>query len=322
MIEACKICRYESGHQELTVTEKMLGLGDPFRYFRCARCGCLQLASPPQDWNRYYPSDYYSFNLPPPPQRGLKAWLAGWRDRGVLTGNRGPGDWLARWIPTDRPDVHSLGRLSLRRDMSILEVGCGRGQLLAILYRAGFRHLAGVDPYLPEDVEVLPNLWVRRLALEEVSESYDLIMMHHVFEHLPQPRASLSACAKRLKASGKILLRLPTVESVAWERYRENWVQWDAPRHHFLHTRASLEILARQSGLVMEACWCDSTAFQFWGSELYQRGYKLADSAGRPWDPRQLFSSEELEKFERQSRELNAENRGDQMVVILSRAAP
>lgn len=133
--------------------------------------------------------------------------------------------------------------------MSILEVGCGRGQLLAILYRAGFRHLAGVDPYLPEDVEVLPNLWVRRLALEEVSESYDLLMMHHVFEHLPQPRASLSACAKRLKASGKILLRLPTVESVAWERYRENWVQWDAPRHHFLHTRASLEILARHNWL-------------------------------------------------------------------------
>jgi len=34
---------------------------------------------------------------------------------------------------------------------------------------------------------------------------------------------------------GWCVIRIPTVSSFAWEHYREQWVQLDAPRHFFLH---------------------------------------------------------------------------------------
>jgi SAM-dependent methyltransferase len=202
--------------------------------------------------------------------------------------------------------------------MCVLDVGCGRGQLLSILHRAGFRRLSGIDPLLPADVEVLPGLVVQRLTLDALQGQFDLIMLHHVFEHLENGPGTLSSCRRLLQPGGKILLRIPTAECVAWERYRENWAQLDAPRHLFLHTRASLAIVARQAGLNVQRCWCDASAFQFWASELYRAGIPLCDAEGRLALPANHFTREQLRQFESESRAANAAGRGDQIAAVLS----
>jgi len=202
--------------------------------------------------------------------------------------------------------------------MRILDVGCGQGQLLSLLHRAGFRRLLGIDPYLSNDVEVFPGLHVRKQVIRNLNETFDLIMLHHVFEHLDDGLDMLRSCRERLASAGSILLRLPTVESVAWERYRENWVQLDAPRHLFLHTRESLRLLAEQAELRIRECWCDSTEFQFWASELYQRGVPHTDAHGRVTQPQDHFSPVELATFRREAEAANRANRGDQMAVLLT----
>jgi SAM-dependent methyltransferase len=196
--------------------------------------------------------------------------------------------------------------------MRILDVGCGRGHLLRLLRRAGFPHLSGIDPYLSGDVEIEPGLTVHKRELRDVEGKYDLIMMHHVFEHLAFPGEALVAGARRLSPGGYLLLRFPTVESHAWETYRENWVQLDAPRHLFLHTRRSLQHLGKTAGLAVISCRCDSGSFQFWASELYQNGIPLVSA-----DPNHYFSKAQLNRFSRQARNLNALDRGDQCVAVL-----
>jgi SAM-dependent methyltransferase len=216
-----------------------------------------------------------------------------------------------------RVEVAELGRLPLGRKSRVLDVGCGRGQLLSVLYRAGFAHLLGVDPYLPADVEVAPGLWVRRKAIEAVEEQFDVIMLHHVFEHIADGAAMLRTCRQHLTEGGKILLRIPVAECYAWERYRENWVALDAPRHYFLHTRGSLKLLACSAGLEVVDCWCDSNEFQFWASELYVRGVPLMDAEGRTALPEEHFTVEQLRRFRKDAREANAANRGDQAAFVL-----
>jgi SAM-dependent methyltransferase len=315
----CRICSNTDANKNYLCREKMFGLKDRFLYFQCAQCGCLQIATIPGDLSRYYPANYYSFNSEPVPQKGLKSWLAGKRDAAVATGTGFPGTTLGQAISA-RLDLLSLAALPARKDMAILDVGCGGGNLLSVLRRAGFPYLAGIDPYLDRDNEVLPALWVRKLPLKQITDQFDLIMLHHTFEHVEDGLEMLSNCRRILKPAGKILVRSPTIDSDAWDNYRTNWVQLDAPRHLFLHSGKSFDLLARCAGLTVKKCWCDSTAFQYWGSELYEKGFALYDRNGRVTAPGEHFTKSQMRRFTRKARAANARERGDQVVLVLSRA--
>lgn len=356
MSQTCGICANNTGNCEYACSEKMFGLGDEFNYIHCAACGCLQAIAPPPNLDRfYYPSNYYSFQGQPVRQQGLVPRLRGYIDMTIMTSPSPVGTWLRKLNDPVEPrglasklallfelnswtgpesgywpsklflihtaiQLKSLARLGLNRETQILDVGCGGGWLLGKLYRAGFHRLAGIDPLLPNDVEIVPNLVVRRLDLEEIHEQFDLIMLHHVLEHIDRPLEMLVSCRQRLKAGGTVMVRTPLVESYAWEKYRQNWVQLDAPRHLFLHSRASLELLAQQSGLMVTDIWCDSTAFQFWGSELYLKGISLVDEQGNQRNPVAYLSRSVLKGFIQEAWRLNSQGRGDQCVVLLTHA--
>ncbi len=316
MRQTCRICNNIGDYRHFACTERMFGMSGSFDYFQCNECRCVQICEIPDDIGRYYPPHYYSFHLQPFQQTGWKARLAGLRDRARLTMPEPFRSWIFR-RHSARGDIASLEEMQLRTRMRILDLGCGRGQLLSILHRAGFRRLCGIDPYLAGDLEVVPGLVVRKLALESLDEEFDLIMLHHVFEHILDGQTTLHACRKILAPQGRILIRVPTAESAAWAIYRQNWVQLDAPRHFFLHTRRSLAILAEQTALEIDRIWCDSSSFQFWGSELYCRGVPLFDTGGRPASPEQHFSHEQLKEFEAKAAVLNRTDQGDQFVAIL-----
>jgi SAM-dependent methyltransferase len=295
----------------------MFGLGDRFNYFKCVACRCLQIETPPSDWARYYPATYHSLIAEPVPQKGFRSLVAGWRDRACATGN---GKWL-NWLGQPKaclPHLLGLGRIPVRPDTRILDVGCGRGQLLGVLHRAGFRHLAGIDPFLASDLEVVPGLWVQRKSVAEVSGVFDLIMLHHVLEHIERQQEILIACRQRLAPDGRILVRIPTIDCEVWKRYRENSVQLDAPRHLVVHSYTSLNLLIQQVGLRLLERWCDSNEFQFWGSELYRRSLPLTNMEGRPTDPFSHFSQSQMKAFADEARRLNAAHQGDQLAAVLA----
>jgi hypothetical protein len=86
-------------------------------------------------------------------------------------------------------------------------------------------------------------------------------------------------------------------------------VQLDAPRHLFLHTRKSFGLLAARAGLQIEKWFCDSTSFQFWGSELYQRKlpfFKGSEAALRRGN---YFSKRELNLFTKKTKIARASTR-------------
>jgi SAM-dependent methyltransferase len=309
---ACRICGNTEGNRIHHAREMMFGTREVFPYLECRRCECLQLVAPPPDPSKYYPPGYYSF-------QGRGKWIerAARRERAryaVL--HRGLlGKYLARTLPS--PALESLGRLRLQRSTRILDVGCGAGSLLFDLASAGFHRLTGVDPYIGEDI-VEPPVTILRRSVEEVDGTWDVIMMHHAFEHMEDPLRSMRATARRLAPAGVCIIRIPTVPSDAWERYGVDWVQLDAPRHVFIHSRVSMELLARASGLRLEKVVSDSTAFQFWGSEQYRMDIPLHAENSYKVNPRQSpFTAERIAEFRRAALDANARGRGDQAAFYL-----
>lgn len=84
---------------------------------------------PPADLARCYGPGCYSFAHPRP--KGLKAQLLRWRNRQLLFGGRAFGALLARRFPTRQFECLEPLRGRLQPGSVVLDVGCGRGALVA-----------------------------------------------------------------------------------------------------------------------------------------------------------------------------------------------
>ena len=88
-------------------------------------------------------------------------------------------------------------------------------------------------------------------SVEAAGGGYDLITAFHVVEHLPDPRAMLGSLAKMLGPRGRMIVEVPSAEDALLTLYDCNAFQrftyWS--QHLFLFNVATLEMLARQSGL-------------------------------------------------------------------------
>lgn len=284
----------------------MFGLREPFRYFQCDACGCLQIAEIPTEISRFYVPGYYAHQ---PRQAAASALLNGlraWRDRYAFTGKGAVGKLLFQRFPHYGGEVFRwLQRCGVSSHSRILDVGCGSGMLLIDFGRHGYRHLLGVDPFIASDLEYPRGIRVIKGTLDHLDGSFDLIMFHHSLEHIPDQLATFQAVNRLMAPGGVCLVRIPIASSYAWDHYRENWVQIDAPRHFYLHTSESMRLLGDQTGLDLVDVLHDSTAFQFIGSEMYRQDIPLAVTS------KGLFSRAELRRFRRDARTLNAEGRGD-----------
>jgi 2-polyprenyl-3-methyl-5-hydroxy-6-metoxy-1,4-benzoquinol methylase len=314
----CKICNNTIENTIYEVKEMMFGFRDKFTYFQCNTCGCLQIAEIPGNISRYYPSNYYSFRLHI--AQGLKGRVAqliknlrnkyAIRNKGVL------GKFIYHFFPNEVLQMLSL--IHLTKTSTILDVGCGSGFLLHNLKEIGFKHLLGIDPYIGTDIEYENGLKLLKRSVHEADGKWDLIMFHHSFEHIPDPAETLQSVSKLLADGGVCLIRVPTVSSFAWEHYRENWVQLDAPRHFFIHSVKSMTLLAGKAALNLEKIVYDSTDFQFWGSEQYIRDISLTNNLSYSVNPaNSIFSGKEIKAFKQKAKELNNKSQGDACAFFL-----
>ncbi|HLA63217.1 MAG TPA: class I SAM-dependent methyltransferase, partial [Rhodothermales bacterium] len=178
----------------------------------------------------------------------------------------------------------------------------------------------GADPFIAADATPAPGVRVLKREMADVEGVFRLVMMHHAFEHMPDPEGALRESARLLAPGGHLLIRIPLAGTYAARTYVRDWVQLDAPRHHVLHTERSIALLAVRTGFDVESVVYDSSAFQFWASEQYRRDIPLCDPRSHFVSPSaSSFSPEEIAAFQRQAEELNAAGDGDQAAFYLRR---
>lgn len=133
----------------------------------------------------------------------------------------------------------------------VLDVGFGGGIFLEKALALGW-DVAGADPD-PLSVKNANSrgLNARQGGIEAFSdqlESFDLITISHVIEHVHDPVATLRLAYKLLKPGGRLWLDTPNIDSFGYALYREHWLGVDSPRHLVIFGWDSMRLALKKSG--------------------------------------------------------------------------
>jgi SAM-dependent methyltransferase len=314
--QPCKICGSIDRKGEYIMREMMFGLRDRFPYYQCNNCGCLQIAEFPPNIEKYYPSNYYSMvSYEEKELIGINGFLKKVNYRSSVKENGLLGNLIFKIAPSSK--LKMLHGLGLKNHSRVLDVGCGNGEkFLYPLAQIGFKNLLGCDPYIQNSIQYRNGLQILKSEISGIESVWDVITYHHAFEHLPDPLENLLHVKRLLAPDGICIIRIPTVSSYAWECYRENWYQVDAPRHYFLHSHESMRYLAQKAELKVTDIKCDSTPAQFSGSEKYVNDIPTSQS-----QPKGLvnYLKRKMKKMNDQklTDSLNKDVRGDQAVFYI-----
>ncbi len=318
MNNVCKVCG-SSRNQNYIAKEMMFGTRDQFNYFQCNDCFCLQIESIPENITEYYPREYYSFGQYDGRKfiglnGDLKKFIYNYSifHRGLFQ------RFLELFI---NPFKYSqlLSKLKVSKKSKILDVGCGNGEtFLYPLVEIGFKNLLGCDPYLEYNIKYQNGLEILNSEIFPIEKKWDFIFYHHAFEHLANPRDHLTKIYSILEDNGLCILRIPTSSSYAWKYYRTDWYQLDAPRHFYLHSIESIEILAGKTGFYVRDVIFDSTYHQFMHSEEYKNNIPMNQKV-KLGGVSYLKKKIKKIKYRNLTKILNEKNLGDQAIFILKK---
>ncbi|HUN69694.1 MAG TPA: class I SAM-dependent methyltransferase, partial [Burkholderiales bacterium] len=295
MAAACRICGNTEGNSRHFPKEMMFGTREEFEYLECGRCGCLQIAAIPADLAKYYPREsYYSYK--PPKKKLYPAWVLRLRQERTrhFLGERTLLGALGGALTKRSEHFDWFRHGHVRLDSRSLDVGCGSGTLLLRLQREGFRSLLGADPFIEADIDYGNGVRILKRSVGEIEGRFDFVMLHHSFEHMLDPADTLVKLQRLLSPAGTLLLRIPVSDCHARRKYGLNWMAWDAPRHLYLHSVKSMELLAAAAKMEIFLREYDSSCQQFTSSELYIRGIPYIEHGKyRPGNRPDAFTQDE-----------------------------
>jgi SAM-dependent methyltransferase len=143
---------------------------------------------------------------------------------------------------------------------SVADVGCGDGHLCARLKHWGWRNVVGFEVsrsraararQLYPEIQVIEEL-PERAGLPP--ESFDLMILEAVIEHLRDPVQAVANLRPLLKKGGLVALTTPNMDSGDFRILGRRWTGMIAPHVHiFLFTHDSMARLLEKAGLTLVA---------------------------------------------------------------------
>lgn len=185
---------------------------------------------------------------------------------------------------------HVVRSISLKRKLklinsysnsgkTLLDIGCGTGDFLQTALYDNWE-VCGIEP----------NVQAREIANKKTNnaiygadktselkkESFDVITLWHVLEHLPNLEEQLTIYKSLLKKDGTLIIAVPNFKSFDAIYYKEFWAAYDVPRHlwHFSQ-KAISKLVSKEQMLVVNTLPMIFDAFYVsLLSESYKSGSK------------------------------------------------
>lgn len=151
-----------------------------------------------------------------------------------------------QYVENIRPELDFISSLTPGR---VLDIGCGPGWLLSAIAPAWERH--GVELSAAAAAHAAQYGEIFTGPFEEsqfAAESFDLIVMYHVIEHLPEPVEALHRALALLRPGGHLVLGTPDFDSGCARRFGNQYRMLHDPTHISLFSNDSMHRCLRDVG--------------------------------------------------------------------------
>jgi 2-polyprenyl-3-methyl-5-hydroxy-6-metoxy-1,4-benzoquinol methylase len=134
----------------------------------------------------------------------------------------------------------------------ILDIGAGTGDFLLTAKNDGWKTV-GVEPS-----ERAKNIAKQKgiSFVEEISElennSFDVITMWHVLEHVPNLEFQIQELKRLLKPTGTLIVAVPNFKSYDAKYYNEFWAAFDVPIHFWHFSKKAIQSLFEKVDMKLE----------------------------------------------------------------------
>ena len=126
---------------------------------------------------------------------------------------------------------------------SILDIGAGTGDFLSVVKENGW-HTIGVEP--SEKAKAI----AKKKGVSFVGEtselennSFDVISMWHVLEHVPNLDNQIKELKRLLKPNGTLIIAVPNFKSFDAKQYGNFWAAYDVPIHFWHFSKTAIKKL-------------------------------------------------------------------------------
>jgi SAM-dependent methyltransferase len=159
-----------------------------------------------------------------------------------------PSVGAAAELEVMRIHASKLGRM--------LDVGCGGGAFLRRMRKAGWI-VVGTEPDKRAAArlaaeEGFPVYHSLEDLIREREQCFDIIVLGHVIEHLPDPIHTLGILRSLLDAGGRLVLTTPNVSSLGSRIFDASWRGLEPPRHFNVFSPDSLRQALGRAGFHVE----------------------------------------------------------------------
>ncbi len=163
---------------------------------------------------------------------------------------------------------HSVRKYMLGRKRHLVEKSTGlkKGQLLDVGTGTGFflneMKVHGWQVTGTEKSSDARDFAKKEFNLENLpseglfnlkSNSFDVITLWHVLEHIHRLNENMETFHRLLKAEGKLIIAVPNHDSADAKHYREYWAAYDVPRHIWHFAPEQMKLFGKKHGFKLES---------------------------------------------------------------------
>ena len=134
-------------------------------------------------------------------------------------------------------------------DKTLLDIGAGTGSFLESAKDKGWE-VYGIEPNKKaRDLALNKGLKLKENIDLLEKQSYQVITLWHVLEHLPDLELQINRITSLLNKDGTLILAVPNFQSYDAGHYKEYWAAYDVPRHLSHFSQLSIRKLFAKNGM-------------------------------------------------------------------------
>ena len=128
-----------------------------------------------------------------------------------------------------------LRKAGLKKELHILDFGCGNGIFADYLRQAGYQNVTCYDPYVEKYAVLNSNL------------KFDFVLANDVFEHVEDPHLFFQLIAKLLKPKGIAYIGTADSDGVKMDSLSKDLMKLHQPFHRLIVNQKTLVELAQKA---------------------------------------------------------------------------